>query len=207
MAIMSHRVLKCMSFPGMLFHTRSHGDHSPLSAKLPIGREGFYSLRGKASYRQVSWSLESARFDVREWSYCFEILTGIPAALLQRCVSNVRAIGRVQTRISQLRDFTISCGKTSIRLVNRGPDPYSCCWTLTQYFSGFFAEFSFLFLAFPQIGASLNWNSIFGCKSKINYFLVNWNRGFRCKLKFVIRYCFGKHTFGMMLDSCVHWLV
>ena len=48
-------------------------------------------------------------------------LTGSSAALLPRCLLNFRAIGKVQTRISGLRDFTRSCGKTSYCLVNRGP--------------------------------------------------------------------------------------
>ena len=43
-------------------------------------------------------------------------LTGFSAALLPRCQSNFRAIEKVQSRISRLRDFTRSCGKTSYRL-------------------------------------------------------------------------------------------
>ena len=82
--------------------------------------QGLYSLNGKTSYRQISWSLEAARLGVimivSLWN-----LTGISAALLPRCLLNFRAIGKVQTRISRLRDFTRSCGKTSYRLVNRGP--------------------------------------------------------------------------------------
>ena len=81
---------------------------------------GLYSLSGKTSYRQISWSLETARLGVimivSLWN-----LTGISAALLPRCLLNFRAIGKVKTRISRLRDFTRSCGKTSYRLVNRGP--------------------------------------------------------------------------------------
>ena len=81
---------------------------------------GLYSLCGKTSYRQISWSLEAARLGVimivSLWN-----LTGISAALLPRCLLNFRAIGKVKTRISRLRDFTRSCSKTSYRLVNRGP--------------------------------------------------------------------------------------
>ena len=84
------------------------------------GHQGLYSLSGKTSYRKISWSLGAARFGVimivSLWN-----LTGISAALLPRCLSNLRAIGKVQTRISRLRNFTRSCGKTSYRLVNRGP--------------------------------------------------------------------------------------
>ena len=46
-------------------------------------------------------------------------LTGISAALLLRSLSNFRAIGKVWTRISRLWDFTRSCCKTPVRLVNR----------------------------------------------------------------------------------------
>ena len=85
---------------------------------------GLYSLSGKTSYRKISWSLGAARLGViiivSPWN-----LTGISAALLPRCLSNFRAIGKVQTRISRLRDFTRSCGKTSYRLMNRGPDLYN----------------------------------------------------------------------------------
>ena len=54
---------------------------------------GLYSLSGKTSYRQVSWSLEATRLDVMiivsPWN-----LTGISAALLPMCLSNFRAIGK-----------------------------------------------------------------------------------------------------------------
>ena len=46
-------------------------------------------------------------------------LTGISVVMLPRCLSNFRAI--VSTRISRLRDFTITCGKPSVCVVNRGP--------------------------------------------------------------------------------------
>ena len=59
-------------------------------------------------------------------------LTGTSAALLPRCLSNFRAIEKVQSRISRLRDFTRSCGKTSHRLVNRGPAVYC----LLEHFEG-----------------------------------------------------------------------
>ena len=54
------------------------------------------------------------------WSHCFE--TWVASwQLLLRCPSNVRAIAEVCSKSRRLRDFTISCGKTSIHLVNRGP--------------------------------------------------------------------------------------
>ena len=83
--------------------------------------QGLYSLSGQTSYRQISWSLEAARLDVAMvvllWNF-----TGTSVAALPRYLSNFRAIGKVQTRISRLRDFTRSCGKTSYRLVNRGSE-------------------------------------------------------------------------------------
>ena len=82
--------------------------------------QGLYSLSGRTSYRQISWSLEAARLGVimivSLWN-----LTGISVALLPRCLLNFRAIGKIQIRISRFRDFTRSCGRTSYRLVNRGP--------------------------------------------------------------------------------------
>ena len=82
--------------------------------------QGLYSLSGKTSYRQISWSLEAARLGVAMVVSLWN-LTGTSAALLPRYLSNFRAIEKVKTRISRLRDFTRSCGKTSYSLVNRGP--------------------------------------------------------------------------------------
>ena len=65
------------------------------------------SISGMTSYRQSSWSLEAARFDivmiVSLWHF-----TDISAALLPMCLSNFRAIGKVLIRIPRLRDFTRS---------------------------------------------------------------------------------------------------
>ena len=69
---------------------------------------GLYSLSDKTSYRQISWSLEDARVDVTMTVSHFN-LTGISAALLLRCLSNSRGIGKVWTRISRLRDSRKSC--------------------------------------------------------------------------------------------------
>ena len=82
--------------------------------------EGLYSLTGWASYHNISWSLEAARLYAITMA-SLRYLTGIPAAALSRCLSNFRAIEKVSTRISWLRDFTRSYGKTSVRLVNTGP--------------------------------------------------------------------------------------
>ena len=121
-------ILKCGSIPerprenlSLCRHYEGHALNVTLGPyQYPvIMNQGLYSLNGKTSYRQISWSLEAARLGVimivSLWN-----LTGISAALLPRCLLNFRAIGKVQTRISRLRDFTRSCGKTSYRLVNRG---------------------------------------------------------------------------------------
>ena len=46
-------------------------------------------------------------------------LTDISAALLSRYLPYITAIGKVKARSSRLRGFTRSCGKTSVRLVNK----------------------------------------------------------------------------------------
>ena len=56
--------------------------------------QGFYSLSGKTSYRQISWSLEAARLDVA-MAVSLWNLTGTSAAALPRYLSNFRAIGDV----------------------------------------------------------------------------------------------------------------
>ena len=82
--------------------------------------QGLYLLSGRASYRKISWSLEAARLNVilivSLWN-----LTGSSAAALPSCLSNFRAIEKALTWISRLQHFAKSCGKTSARLVNRGP--------------------------------------------------------------------------------------
>ena len=81
---------------------------------------GLYSLSGKTSYRKISWSLEAARFGFKLFQSLWN-LAGTSAALLPRCLSNFRAIRPLQHPISGLWDFTRFGGKTSYRLVNRGP--------------------------------------------------------------------------------------
>ena len=83
--------------------------------------QGLYSLSGKTSYRKISWSLEAARFGFKPFQSLWN-LAGTSAALLPRCLSNLRAIRPLQHTISRLRDFTGFGGKTSYRLVNRGPE-------------------------------------------------------------------------------------
>ena len=91
---------------------------------------GLYSLSGKTSYRKISWSLEAARFGSKLFQSLWN-LAGTSAALLprclsKRCLSNFRAIRPLQHPISRLRDFTRFGGKTSYRLVNRGPGIANC---------------------------------------------------------------------------------
>ena len=84
--------------------------------KLPCGQVlGLYSLSGKTSYRQISWSLKAARLDVAMVVSLWN-LTGTSAAVVPAKFQNIW-----KSLISRLRDFTRSCGKTSYRLVNRGP--------------------------------------------------------------------------------------
>ena len=88
--------------------------------RLHVLHQGLYSLSGKTSYRKISWSLEAARFGFKLFQSLWN-LAGTSAALLPRCLSNFRAIRPLQHPISRLRDFTRFGGKTSYRLVNRGP--------------------------------------------------------------------------------------
>ena len=83
--------------------------------------QGLYSLSGKTSYHKISWSLEAARFGFKLFQSLWN-LAGTSAAQLPRCLSNFRAIQPLQHPISRLRDFTRFGGKTSYRLVNRGPE-------------------------------------------------------------------------------------
>ena len=95
-------------------------EHHESGAMKPVWWDlGLYSLSGKTSYRQVSWSLEATRLDVTMIA-SLRNLTGISVALLPKCLSNFRAIGKVKTRISRLRDFARSCGEKSVSLVDRG---------------------------------------------------------------------------------------
>ena len=69
-----------------------------------------------------SWRLFSlaAKFGFRIFqSPCN--LTGTSTAALPKCLSNFRAIRSLYQPISRFRGFTRSYGKTSVRLVNRGP--------------------------------------------------------------------------------------
>ena len=101
------------------------GDHQRygIYPTLPeySGLQGLYSLSGKTSYRQISWSLEAARLDVAM------VVSLWQAPRQQHCRGTCQISERLEKfklRISRLRDFTRSCGKTSYRLVSRGPGPH-----------------------------------------------------------------------------------
>ena len=81
---------------------------------------GLYSLSGKTSYRKISCSLEAARFGFKLFQSLWN-LAGTSAAAPPRCLSYFRSILPLQNPISRLRDFPRFGGKTSYRLMNRGP--------------------------------------------------------------------------------------
>ena len=87
-----------------------------------VSNLGPVSISEKTSFRKISSSLEAARFVFRivrsPWN-----LTGTSesAAVLPMCLSNFRAIRQFKVPISWLRDFPRSYGKTSFRILRRGP--------------------------------------------------------------------------------------
>ena len=106
------------------WNTRATTSYGSITVSMWPLSQGLYSLSGKTSYRKISWNLEAARFGFK----LFQLLlnwTGTSAALLPRCQSNFRAIRPLQHPIPRLRDFTRFGGKTSYRLVNRGPEDLS----------------------------------------------------------------------------------
>ena len=113
-------VLTCLSFPGNITPSLCRS----LTSFLMEDKEHFildlYSLSGKTSNHKISWSLEAARFGFKLFQSLWN-LAGTSAALLSRCLSNFSAIRPLQHPISRLRDFTRFGGKTSYRLVNKGP--------------------------------------------------------------------------------------
>ena len=88
--------------------------------KKPIRAPGLYSPNGKTSYRQISWSLEAVKLGVimivSHWN-----LAGTSATPLPKCLSNfTERLKKIKPGSRGLRDFARSCGKSSVRLVNRG---------------------------------------------------------------------------------------
>ena len=80
-----------------------------------------FTQRLRRLTKKISWSREATRFDVLI-IVSLRNLAGILTALLPRYLSSLGATGRVWIRISWLRDFTRSGGKTSVRLMNRALD-------------------------------------------------------------------------------------
>ena len=88
---------------------RAHTDYCPQS---------LYSLSGETSYRRSREVLKPQDWDVITivslWNF-----TDLSTALLARCLSNFRVIEKVWNRLSRLRDFKRSFGKTSTRFAVR----------------------------------------------------------------------------------------
>ena len=134
--------------------------------KTMLCHQGLYSLSGKTSYPKISWSLEAARFGFKLFQSLWN-LAGTSAALLPRCLSNFRAIRPLQHPISRLRDFTRFGGKTSYRLVNRGPEKVLCWnirsndWKLllrqSQFIEILFGKYTWWFSKLRQKAFILQW--------------------------------------------------
>ena len=77
-------------FVGPLKQFMKHS-HQAMSAHISLG---LYSLSGKTSYRQISWSLGAARLDVAMVVSLWN-LTGTSAAALPRYLPNFGAIGKI----------------------------------------------------------------------------------------------------------------
>ena len=91
---------------------------------LSFPPRGLYSLKGRTSYHKISWSLEAARFSVRLLRSLWN-LTGVSEALLPVKFQSDMIIITPNHAAPRLREFG---GKTSYRVVNRGPGglpPYS----------------------------------------------------------------------------------
>ena len=87
---------------------------------------GLYWVRGRTSYRKIPWSLEALKLDVIMFVSLWN-LTGGAAEIPVKSKSDWKS----PTRIIRFRDFTRSCGKTSVCLVNRSQywsDCTTICW-------------------------------------------------------------------------------
>ena len=85
--------IQMLNIPGPLF-TKWTPMSSVLKRAINLISLSLYSLSGKTSYRQISWSLEAARLDVAMVVSLWN-LTGTSAAALPRYLPNFRAIGKV----------------------------------------------------------------------------------------------------------------
>ena len=82
--------------------------------------QGPVSISDKTSCCKISRSPEAARLVVQIITSLWN-LTGISAALLSMCLSNVRAIVHFEIQIVWPRDFASSYNKSSYRILKRGP--------------------------------------------------------------------------------------
>ena len=78
------------------------------------------SLSDKMSYCGISWSLVTVKLEVYIMASLWK-LTGTSAALLSRCLSDLRVIIQSRIQISQLRDFARSYNKMSYLILKQGP--------------------------------------------------------------------------------------
>ena len=85
--------------------------------KRPVGP---VLISDKTSYCAVSQSVEVTIFVFKIVRSLWN-LTGTSAALLQRCLSNFKAMRLFEPPIMRLRKFTRSQDKTSNRILKRGP--------------------------------------------------------------------------------------
>ena len=76
--------------------------------------KGLYLLSGKTSYRQIVWSLEDARLGV---IMILSLWNSASAEVPVKFQSDWKSL--IPNLVA--RDFTKSCGKTSVRLVNKRP--------------------------------------------------------------------------------------
>ena len=77
-------------------------------------RQGLYSLSGKTSYRKISWSLEAARWGFK----LFQLLWNLAGSAAAEVPVKFQSDTTIATSNLVASRFG---GKTSYRLVNRGP--------------------------------------------------------------------------------------
>ena len=77
---------------------------------------GLYWVRGRTSYGKIPWSLEALKLDVIMFVSLWNLTSGAAEIPVK-----FKSDWKSPTRIIRLRDFTRSCGKTSVCIVNRGP--------------------------------------------------------------------------------------
>ena len=95
--------------------TNTREDNSHVAYRISLNH--LYSLSSQTSYNQMSW-VKAARLGVENMVLiCY--ITGAPAALLPRHVSNFRAIRQLWTYPSRLRDLTTFDGLWKLEIFFR----------------------------------------------------------------------------------------